>query len=116
MNKYSFLVINIHINCLVIIRPYAYVYAYYNDYAYARAGVRRHSIQLADIFECVAEWTEAVLRGSVVAAHRSTDVRMQIFERLAILGYGDIVCIAYGDVPASLGVVAHRLHLLVRFG
>ena len=100
----------------VIIRPYAYVHAYYIDYAYARAGVRRHSIQLADIFECVVEWTEAVLYGSNVAAHRSTDVRVQIFERLAIFGHCDVVFIAYGDVPASLGEVAHRLHLLVRFG
>ena len=100
----------------VILRPYAYVHAYYNDYAYVRAGVRRHSIQLADIFECVAEWTEAVLYGSVVAAHRSTDVRVQIFERLAIFGHCDVVCIAYGDVPASLGEVAHRLYLLVRLG
>ena len=116
MNKYSFLVINIHINCSVIIRPYAYVHAYYNDYAYARGGVRRHSIQLADIFECVVEWTEAVLRGSDVAAHRSTDVLVQIFGRLAIFGHCDVVCIAYGDVPASLGEVAHRLFLLGRFG
>lgn len=100
----------------VILRPYAYVHAYYNDYAYARAGARRHSIQLADIFECVAEWTEAVLYGSDVAAHRSTDVLVQIFERLAIFGHCDIVFIAYGDVPASLGGFAHRLYLLVRLG
>ena len=100
----------------VIVRPYAYAHAYYNDYAYARAGARRHSIQLADIFECVAEWTEAVLYGSDVAAHRSTDVLVQIFERLAIFGHCDVVFIAYGDVPASLGEVAHRLYLLVRLG
>lgn len=91
-------------------------HAYYNDYAYARAGVRRHLIQLADIFECVAEWTEAVLRGSDVAGYRSTDVLVQIFERLAIFGHCDIVCIADSDVPASLGIVAHRLYLLGKLG